>query len=251
MGTNFCFQQEDGDLADGRQTPGIEKTDQQLLGDFSRGELAAWCSLMARYQRFLKGRCRKLMGGNMDDANDLFSRVVLKVYTEQPEQLRNIRHLGGWLSRVAQNQFIDLQRERQAEERRNHHIAYLDEISGDQPRSPEQILLNNELDWQIRRAFSALPPRLRQVAQLRFMDDAPYLSIAGLLGISEANARKRAQEARQCLIANLRGYLEPEAHLAPSRQTRQRIAFGPPALGRERKAGECAAWPADCGGSRV
>lgn len=165
-------------------------------------------ALMLHYQVYLRGRCRILVRGNRDEANDLFSQVMLKVCSEPPDRLRQIRHLGGWLSRIAHNQFIDAQRERQAQERRDDNLCYLYETIGYQAPSPEQALLNGELDHYIRQAFDSLPERLRQAAHMRFYEGAPYEEIATDLSISEANARKRIQEARKILTAFLRTYID-------------------------------------------
>lgn len=165
-------------------------------------------ALMLNYQAFLRGRCRILLRGNRDEANDLFSQVMLKVCTEQPSRLRHIQHLGGWLNRIAYNQFIDDQRERQAQERRDENLCYLYQTIEHQARSPEQEFLNNELDRHIRLAFQSLPERLRRAAHLRFYEGAPYEEIAADLAISQANARKRIQEARKILAASLRIYTD-------------------------------------------
>lgn len=165
-------------------------------------------ALMMRYQGFLRGRCRILVRGNRDDANDLFSQVMLKVCSETPSRVRDIRHMGGWLNRIAQNQFIDYQRERQAQERRDENLCYLFETIGYQAPSPEQEFLNDELDRHIRSAFDTLPARLHRAAHMRFYEGAPYEEIAAHLAISQANARKRIQEARKLLAAYLRNYLE-------------------------------------------
>lgn len=153
------------------------------------------------------GRCRILTHGNRHDANDLFSRVMLKVCSESADQLRQIRHLGGWLSSIAYHQFIDDQRERQANARRDDGLSYLYETVGLASPSPEQEYLNNELIHQLQRAFDALPVRLRRAARMRFCDEASYEEIAACLSISPANARKHIQEARKLLGARVRRYV--------------------------------------------
>jgi len=186
----------------------VSQTDQELLDEFVAGEKRALDILMARYQCFLKQQCRKFSGGNADDAKDLFSIVIFKVYTEPPEQLLKIRHMGGWLSRVAQNKAIDLQRSRIAEERRDEQLGRFYEIVDIRPHSPEQTLLSSELAQQIQTAFDTLPLRLRDAAQLRFIEDASYELIASHLGISQVNARKRVQEARLRLVGALKAYCQ-------------------------------------------
>ncbi|WP_126452882.1 RNA polymerase sigma factor [Sulfuriflexus mobilis] len=183
-------------------------SEQRLLDDLAFGKHGAMQRLVLNYQSFLRWRCYMLVHGNSDEANDLFSQVIFKVYTERPERLREIRHIGGWLSRVAHNQHIDSLRVRQARERCEGNLAYLYETIGYQAPSPEQELLNSELEQNIRQAFESLPQRLRQAAHMRFFEGAPYEEIAAGLAISQANARKRIQEARKILSTCLRAYLE-------------------------------------------
>lgn len=182
-------------------------------------------TLVHNYQNFLMGCCRILTHGNRHDANDLFSRVMLKVCSEGPDQLQRIRHLGGWLSRIAYHQFIDDQRERQASARRDDGLSYLYETIGLSALSPEQEYLNSELNLQLRGAFSALPARLRRAAYMRFYEEAPYEEIAASLGISPANARKYIQEARKLLGARVRSYIGADP--APSRAVLLRAPVHP------------------------
>jgi RNA polymerase sigma factor (sigma-70 family) len=173
-------------------------------------------SLMRNYRKFLMGRCCMLTHGNRHDANDLFSRVMLKVCSARPDQLRQIRHLGGWLSRIAYHQFIDDQRERQSSARRDDGLAYLYETLGVASPSAEQEYLNAELNRQLSRAFETLPTRLRRAAYLRLCEEAPYEEIAADLSISQANARKHIQEARRLLGVRVSGYVSDQG-LAPWR----------------------------------
>lgn len=189
------------------EAPADMQTDQLLLDLFALGGATAIGILMSRYRGFLLHQCRRFSGGNIDDAKDLFSLVLIKVYTEQPDQLRKVRHLGAWLRRIAQNKSIDLQRERMAAERRDLGFLQLCESLGEMCRSPEEALLNQELLTYIRHAFDALPLRLRLAAQMRFVDDASYESISLQLEITQVNARKRVQEARKRLTVSLRRYV--------------------------------------------
>lgn len=163
-------------------------------------------NLIERYQDFLMSRCRKLTHGNKDDANDLFSAVMLKVCNESKEQLQKINHFGGWLNRVAHNQFIDDQRERVASERRDDSLRYFYETISYEAPSPEQEYLNNELKQHLNLAFESLPERLRRAAHMKFHEDAPYEEIAADLSINQANARKHIQEARTILKKQMRRY---------------------------------------------
>lgn len=172
------------------------------------GEENSIQNLIGQYQSFLMSRCRKLTHGNKDDANDLFSAVMLKVCSESKEQLQKISHFGGWLNQVAHNQFIDVQRERVASERRDDRLRYFYETISYEAPSPEQEYLNNELKQHLDIAFKSLPERLRRAAYMRFHQDAPYEEIAADLSISQASARKHIQEARTILKRQMRRYTD-------------------------------------------
>jgi RNA polymerase sigma factor (sigma-70 family) len=184
-----------------------DSSDQELLEAFAQGSGAALYRLVARYRTFLLCHCRRIVGGNMHDAKDLDSLVILKICSERPEQIRQIRNFGGWLCRVARNLYIDQRRTYQAEERRNDNLKHIYEIASVQQNSPEENFLNGELLKQIGLAFEILPPRLRMAAELRFVEDASYDFIAARLGISLVNARKRVQEARQRMTCSLVKYV--------------------------------------------
>lgn len=184
----------------------------QLSLSTSDQEQAA--ALAWNYRTFLMGRCRQLTRGNREDANDLFSRVMLKLYSEPPTQMEQIRHLGGWLYRVAQNQYIDDQRERQAMARRDDELTFLSTVYGVDAPSPEQQYLNDELRRHLRLAFDRLPQRLQAAARMRFHDEAPYKEIAAHLAINEVLARKLIQEARKLLGEYLRAYVGPQRNAA-------------------------------------
>ncbi len=206
--TSFCHPETINYSNDEKQASATAQTDQQLLDAFARGDHHALCILISRYQNFLHNQCRNLVRGNPDDAKDLFSLVILKFYSEQPEQLRKVRHLGGWLNRVARNKYIDILRERQADERRDQGLGYLDQVMENFPPSPEQIVINAELSRQLHYAFDQLPDRIRLAAKLRFEEDASYETISNLLDISQVCARKRVQDARRLLVSSLSPYLD-------------------------------------------
>src|SRR5205823_2823496 len=69
--------------------------------------------------------------------------------------------------------------------------------------TPERAAMSAEACQEIQDAIVELPPALREAAELRFLLDQPYDVIASRAGISEANARKRVQQARELLAERL------------------------------------------------
>lgn len=202
-----CLDPAEGDFEGSPEQPDRGQTDQELLEAFARGSEAALCRLVANYRAFLLSHCRRIVGGDVHDAKDLYSLVILKLCSEPPDQIRKIRNLGGWLCRVARNQHIDQRRTHQAEERRNDNLKAIYETADAHPASPEENLLSNELLTRIDMAFESLPSRLRIAAELRFVEDASYDIISSRLGITPLNARKRVQQARRLMISSLVNYV--------------------------------------------
>lgn len=161
---------------------------------------------LSQYRSFLLYHCRRLFGGNREDAEDLFSQVVMHVYTEDPQALRNIHHLGGWLRQVVHNKFIDMQRSRLAMSQKHQFFA-AEQSRHRGPCTPEKWALGEELLLQISLAFRRLPDRLRDAAVFRLVDEMSYESISIRLNISKENARKRVQEARLLLMEALSPYV--------------------------------------------
>ena len=72
------------------------------------------------------------------------------------------------------------------------------------PLSPEDFVLLAQMGNGIRGAIEALPRPLRMVAEMRFVQELEYDVIAERMSITEANARKRVQQARELLRPRLK-----------------------------------------------
>ncbi|MBC6431615.1 tetratricopeptide repeat protein [Nostoc sp. HG1] len=71
--------------------------------------------LCEQYRDYLYSRCLQWMGGNRHDAEDLFSRAMLKAWNQWPDYKSRITKPRAWLSRLIQNLCMDLHRERKRE----------------------------------------------------------------------------------------------------------------------------------------
>ena len=72
---------------------------------------------------------------------------------------------------------------------------------------PESRLLSQEVLGRVGAAIDELPPKLREVIQLRDVAGLPAAEVATLLGISEANQRVRLHRARGHVRRVLEDYL--------------------------------------------
>ncbi|STQ91432.1 RNA polymerase sigma factor [Iodobacter fluviatilis] len=180
-------------------------SEQELIIALASHNEGAFEEFITRYHHFLQHLCNRFCSGNTENSKDLYSLVLLHIYTESPFKLSQIRHLGGWLRQVTKSKFIDQQRWLNAENLRLqlHHK----ETDHYRPVSPEYQALGDELLKQIQEVFQTLPENLHDVAYYRFVEEMPFREIAQLLKISEELARKRAQLARNLLKPALWTYV--------------------------------------------
>ena len=75
---------------------------------------------------------------------------------------------------------------------------------------PERRLLDRELAGRIESAIDALPPRQREVIQLRDVEGWSAVEVCNTLGISDTNQRVLLHRARDRVREELRGYLDDE-----------------------------------------
>ncbi len=185
--------------------PDQRADDRVLLDELIRGDDSAFWSIWETYRNHLYGVCLRHLRGVPSDADDATSRSMLAARNRLPNYAQQIENLEAWLTRLTCNVCLDIHRERRRESRAGHDLQ---EVSEEQqrtsPRSaltPEEELLQAEAFQSIAAAMRVLPQRLREVAELRFLEDLDYDVIAGRLDITQESARKRVQQARELLSA--------------------------------------------------
>ena len=155
--------------------------------------------------------CYRLMSWERADADDAVSRSMLVAHAKLPEYAADIIDVEAWLTRLTCNVCLDIRKERgrgsQKAETLDERVLTRREATLPDALSPEDVVLIAQIGHGIRQAIQELPPPLRAVAELRFLQETGYDAIAELLSITEANARKRVQQARELLRPRL-------AHLA-------------------------------------
>lgn len=144
--------------------------------------------------------------GRLEDAEDALGQVAVVALQTIPSDLTPSDERA-WLLRLAYTKCMDLYRER----KRSRNVLQgveipASEIASDSP-DLESAVLDDELSLMVRSHVRQLAPRLRDVAELHLLRDLRYAEIAEILAISEANVRKRMQQARAVLRGPLQDYL--------------------------------------------
>ena len=185
-----------------------EKT---LLNKLAQGDQSAFWSLWRLHQDYLAHRCRIWMGGNYLDGEEALDLAMFKALEKLPDYAAQITNLKAWLTRMTHNLCVDLHRKRNRGARGIENIEEIaveeKEILVSRSHSPESAILRSELEMIIRQRINALSPRLRDPFILRFYKDMSYQDIAHKLNISQDNAYKRIQKAREFLQKPLQRYL--------------------------------------------
>jgi RNA polymerase sigma-70 factor (ECF subfamily) len=195
------------DWAASQQKEQDKSYEQDLLQRICSGDRNASWELLCRHVDLLFRCCLRILDGHKEEAHDALSQIFLKAYKVLPLHGCKIRNPSAWLVRFAQNLCLDLRRKRIANRKMECGLMFIESVSTGCIRSPEQLLLEHELDAQIHTAIDTLPPRLRRVARMRFIENHPYVEIAQRLAITQANARKRIQQARNILTQRIGHYL--------------------------------------------
>jgi len=150
--------------------------------------------------------CRRWVGGDPQDAEDVLGRVALRAVEDIASRDDVISSYPAWLTRLAWNTAMDLHRERAC--RRHAVERYLEMAGAEGAREVESVEsehIRAEQYIGLRAAVEKLPLRLREVSERRFLDEMPYEEIAEELAITNENVRKRIQEARAILGRRLAG----------------------------------------------
>jgi RNA polymerase sigma factor (sigma-70 family) len=181
--------------------------DRTLLDHLSCGRADVFWTLWKYHEPHLTAICRSQMRWAREDAEDAISRSMLLARAKLPVYAAEIIDLEAWLTRLVCNVCSDMKKERCRATRRARELdddsLTRREASLPEPLDPEQATMSAQILVIIRSAIAALPSRLRAAAYLRLVHNASYPDIAERLGITEPNARKRVQQAREVLRGNL------------------------------------------------
>ena len=163
---------------------------------------AAFWKLWQQYQDYIYRCCCKWMG-NQTDAEDAFSRAMLKALEKARDCTDDIKNFKAWLTRLTYNLCADIHRERKRGSSRIDSIESLAEQEGvelvSQEETPVLAATRRELELFLRNAIDELPDRLRETFILHFESELSYQDIASHLNISYDNVRKRISQARAIL----------------------------------------------------
>jgi RNA polymerase sigma-70 factor (ECF subfamily) len=157
-----------------------------LLERFARGDLEAFEQLFRQFQGDVYGWLTRLTR-DPAAAEDLTVEVFWRIYRAHA-RFDATRSFGAWARRIASNAALD-------------HLRHVRRQPVPVPPSAQSPAsrARSDRDVRVERAFLALPPKLRIVAELALVDELPQDEIASALGISRSAVKSRAARAVKAL----------------------------------------------------
>jgi RNA polymerase sigma-70 factor (ECF subfamily) len=153
----------------------------ELLERFAAGDVDAFEALFRQHQGEVFRWIMRIVR-NTTVAEDLTLETFWRVHRAHARFDPAKGNIGAWLRRIATNVAIDHLRHSRRE------VPLPDDLPATAQQPPTEQL---ELRREILHAVNQLSPRLRAVVLLALVEEEPYASIAGALGISENAVKVR------------------------------------------------------------
>lgn len=164
-----------------KNTTNINIDEKALIKELtdSRTRRAAFSKVITLYQEQLYWQIRKLVI-NHDDTADILQNTFMKAWTNI-ENFRGDSKISTWLYTIAHNESLTFLTKAQAER----------EMVADDPDGylQEQIQADKYFDGddaqkKLLQAIATLPPKQRQVFNMRYYDEMPYEEMSEILKTS-------------------------------------------------------------------
>lgn len=185
------------------QSDKAQRDYQLVLAARENGDQRAYADLMAYYRMPVYTMLLRMTKSPVE-ADDLtieaFGKAFRQLHAYVPTST-----FASWLFSIACNHGIDFIR------RNRMHTIPLSEMEVNEDgeareypvpsadNNPEEVLIDQQLAGTLRQMVEQLPPRYRQIVQLRYYDEMPYEDIAQHLHMPIGTVKVRLSRARQLL----------------------------------------------------
>jgi len=173
------------------------------------GDEAAFEELIERHQQPVIGTVAKMLG-NSSDAEDIAQQVFIRLWKSAPRYQPTAKFTT-FLFTIARNLVFNESRRRSRkkeysinEREDDFHLQTPD----NQNASPDQGLLQAELQNSVEQAIAALPEKQRMAVILRRYEGMPYDEIGRVLELSIPAVKSQLFRARNSLRDALQQYLD-------------------------------------------
>ena len=184
-----------------------EMSDAGLVSAAKSGDAVAFVELSRRHSDKILRRTYRIVK-NWQDAEDVLQEALMRAFLHMKE-FEQRSSFSSWLTRIAINSALMSLRKK-----RGYIETSMDVITDDhgfqyrwEPKdpaeSPESHCSRREREELLEGAIQQLPPRLRQVVQMKIIDGRSGEEVSQTLGISVAAAKSRLARAKTALRISL------------------------------------------------
>lgn len=184
----------------------MEAKEKRLIKKIKKGDHQAFAEMVDKYKNKVYVICFRMVG-NKQEAEDLSQETFLRAY-RYIEQYDMERKFSTWLFRIATNLSIDALRRRKpgvsldAELPGTEGLA-LEAILPDNQASPDEKMVQNELETAVQKEIQRLPEKYRTAIVLKYLEDLSLKEISEIMEIPVATVKTRIHRGRE----QLRKYL--------------------------------------------
>lgn len=185
-----------------------ERSDDELMMAYQKGDLSAFEALLKRYEKGLYHFSLRLLDNRMlaeDVTQEAFVRVI-----KASSRYKASTSFRNYLYRIARNLCLDILRKRTSEGHRETGDGsgsgeILDAVPDNSP-GPESLADTRQVRMALHQALSNLPPEQREVFLLKEVRDMKLQDVATVTGTKLNTVKSRLRYA----LLNLREQLSPE-----------------------------------------
>jgi RNA polymerase sigma-70 factor, ECF subfamily len=184
-----------------------EMSDALLISAAKSGDAIAFVELSTRHSEKILRRTYRIVK-NWQDAEDVLQDSFMKAFVHLKD-FEERSSFCSWLTRIAINSALMILRKKHG--RIEISTDASDDDFGirdhweptDRAESPERCCARREREGLLKTAIQRLPPTLRDVVQMRHIEDRSIEEVAQFLGISVSAAKSRLMRARAALRMSL------------------------------------------------
>jgi len=136
---------------------------------------------------------------NPYDADDVAQEALVRALKKM-RLFKGLGRLEGWLAKIAFN--LAKNHIRSVSRKRESALLDHDELKREE-RSPEEQLEQTARKKKLYATIAHLPPKQKDVVELRLIGHLSFAEISNVLGIKESNAKVHFSQAKQKLISLL------------------------------------------------
>ena len=176
----------------------IIASDQQLIERVLDGDSSAFEHLFNRYRDSIHQLYLQKTGGNIDDSDDLLQETFVKVYLNLQRYSAQYT-FGQWIYTIARNTFIDYVRRKRDDTVPIDNLRETGGLSTWSELNPEERMITHQNRARIEASLDRMPPRYKELIELRFFKEYSYEEIASHLNLPMGTVKTQIHRARERL----------------------------------------------------